>query len=89
MNEGNNQKENELQEKKNADAYDKKVLLQITHAILNRMRYEILKYIRWEMSLCQLRWERMDDGKKRMIMKIIFWICVMDGVNGDILDQDV
>lgn len=46
MNEGNNQKENELQEKKNADAYDKKVLLQITHAILNRMRYEIVKYIR-------------------------------------------
>jgi len=43
---------------KNADAYDKKVLLQITHAILNRMRYEILKYIRWEMSLCQLRWEK-------------------------------
>lgn len=33
---------------KNADAYDKKVLLQITHAILNRMKYEILKYIRWK-----------------------------------------
>ena len=34
--------------RKNADAYDKKVLQQIAHAILNRMRYEILEYIRWK-----------------------------------------
>lgn len=67
--------------KKNADAYDKKVLLQITHAILNRMRYEILKYIRWKWvcvnwdmdrkKIVRIGWRE----KKRMIMKIILWMC--------------
>lgn len=53
-------------EKKNADAYDKKVLLQITHAILNRMRYEILKYIRWKWVCVNWDMDRKKNCENRM-----------------------
>ena len=68
MNEGNNQKENELG--KMLMLMIKKVLLQITHAILNRMRYEN----KMEMSFVSI-----EIGKRKR-RKGWLWM-IKDGVN--------